>query len=92
MEGKALFPPLVDYSQLRQLVAFKSLASFPDAILNISIDPKAKLVDHCEKKVQAAIAESIAEAPKRRNFYWILALGLASCFVAMVIFVRRIRK
>jgi len=92
MEGKALFPPLVDYSQLRQLVAFKTLASFPDAILNIPIDPKAKLVDYCEKKVQAAIAESIAEEPKKRKFFWILALGLASCFVAIVMFVRRVRK
>lgn len=92
MEGKALFAPRVDYSQLKQLVAFKSLASFPDAILNIPIDPKAKLVDHCEKKVQAAIAESIVEAPKNRRLYWILALGLASCFVALVMFVRRVRK
>jgi len=74
-------------------VNFKShkvLPAFPDQMLEIAIPSDAKIIDNCADRQQRGVEKQVVES-NAYSRWWILAIGLGLCAVAVVTW-RKLKK
>ena len=90
LENSPVSPPILFRNTICQIKKCKVLPKFPESLLDAIVPSDAKIIDICADRRQRVVEKQVVKS-NAYSRWWILAIGLGLCAVAVVTW-RKLKK